>query len=215
VLSVIAQSGTDFFLTGGTALSRGYYNHRYSDDLDFFLNSNERYDELLDKILDSLKENGFFWSEEKEEGFVRNGGFCSLKIEWKKSDVKLKLDFVNDIAVRFGEIESKQVFYRIDSIENILTNKLSAIFRYSIKDISDIREISLHNSFNWIDMCQKAGQKDAGVELSIISSIIATAPKEEFEKINWVKNPTWEVFYRDIQTIAQDMVNARDNTLCG
>jgi predicted nucleotidyltransferase component of viral defense system len=37
VLSILSQSGTDFFLTGGTALSRGYYNHRYSDDLDFFL----------------------------------------------------------------------------------------------------------------------------------------------------------------------------------
>jgi len=25
-----------FYLTGGTALSRGYYHHRHSDDLDFF-----------------------------------------------------------------------------------------------------------------------------------------------------------------------------------
>jgi hypothetical protein len=29
VLNVINQSGTDFFLTGGTALSRAYYHHRY------------------------------------------------------------------------------------------------------------------------------------------------------------------------------------------
>ncbi|MDR2095073.1 MAG: nucleotidyl transferase AbiEii/AbiGii toxin family protein [Treponema sp.] len=30
------RCGTHFFLTGGTALSRAYYPHRYSDDLDFF-----------------------------------------------------------------------------------------------------------------------------------------------------------------------------------
>ena len=29
VLSIISRSGTDFFLTGGTALSRGYYHHAY------------------------------------------------------------------------------------------------------------------------------------------------------------------------------------------
>lgn len=30
---------TPFYLTGGTTLSRIYYHHRYSDDLDFFLNN--------------------------------------------------------------------------------------------------------------------------------------------------------------------------------
>ena len=35
VMNILAHSDTDFFLTGGTALSRAYYNHRYSEDLDF------------------------------------------------------------------------------------------------------------------------------------------------------------------------------------
>ena len=52
VLNILSRSGTDFFLTGGTALSRGYYNHRYSDDLDFFLDRSQTYDEQLDKVLD-------------------------------------------------------------------------------------------------------------------------------------------------------------------
>ena len=43
VLNIIYQSGTDFFLTGGTALSRAYYNHRYSDDLVFFVNQSKTY----------------------------------------------------------------------------------------------------------------------------------------------------------------------------
>jgi hypothetical protein len=50
VLNAINQSGTDFFLTGGTALSRVYYNHRYSDDLDFFVNASSSYDEQMDEI---------------------------------------------------------------------------------------------------------------------------------------------------------------------
>lgn len=37
VLSIVQRSKTSFFLTGGTALSRYYAHHRYSDDLDFLI----------------------------------------------------------------------------------------------------------------------------------------------------------------------------------
>jgi len=39
VLKLINALKTPFYLTGGTAISRHYYNHRYSDDLDFFYES--------------------------------------------------------------------------------------------------------------------------------------------------------------------------------
>ncbi|MDR0551108.1 MAG: nucleotidyl transferase AbiEii/AbiGii toxin family protein [Spirochaetaceae bacterium] len=55
------RSGTAFFLTGGTALSRAYYNHRYSDDLDFFLDNSDIYNEQLNTALAMLKEDGFVW----------------------------------------------------------------------------------------------------------------------------------------------------------
>ena len=36
VLRAIQDLDVDFYLTGGTVLSRCYLKHRYSDDLDFF-----------------------------------------------------------------------------------------------------------------------------------------------------------------------------------
>jgi len=36
VLKVIQNLNVDFYLTGGTVLSRCYLQHRYSDALDFF-----------------------------------------------------------------------------------------------------------------------------------------------------------------------------------
>lgn len=36
VLAVAALADTEFYLSGGTAASRGYLHHRFSDDLDFF-----------------------------------------------------------------------------------------------------------------------------------------------------------------------------------
>ena len=38
VLRIVSVADTQFHLTGGTALSRGYLQHRFSDDLDFFVN---------------------------------------------------------------------------------------------------------------------------------------------------------------------------------
>ena len=38
VLREMAALDTGFYLTGGTAASRGYLGHRFSDDLDFFVN---------------------------------------------------------------------------------------------------------------------------------------------------------------------------------
>ena len=39
VLSIVKNSDELLYLTGGTTLSRAYYHHRYSDDLDFFFNN--------------------------------------------------------------------------------------------------------------------------------------------------------------------------------
>jgi hypothetical protein len=46
----------DFYLTGETALSRAYLNHRYSDDLDFFfVNQNPNFEKQVELILKSIK----------------------------------------------------------------------------------------------------------------------------------------------------------------
>ena len=42
-LRLITEAQTGFYLTGGTALSRGYLQHRFSDDLDFFTNMDKRF----------------------------------------------------------------------------------------------------------------------------------------------------------------------------
>ena len=165
VMNILNQSGTDFFLTGGTALSRAYYNHRYSDDLDFFLFQSHTYDEQLDKVLAMLREDGYIWNTEKE--FTRAKDFTTLKVR-KNVDVLLKLDFVNDKVPHYGEIIKTDLFYRTDSIRNMLSNKLSAIFRYAAKDIADIREISLHETIDWTEIIFEARQKEAGLEFIYI-----------------------------------------------
>lgn len=205
VLNILQQSGTDFFLTGGTALSRAYYNHRYSDDLDFFVNNSDNYDEQLDKVLSLLREAGFCWDLNTE--YTRAKNFTTFRISKKNNDAQLKLDFVNDMVPLYGTIQHTDLFYRTDSVQNILSNKLSAIFRYSVKDIADIREIALHESIDWSEAINEARQKEAGLELVYVTEILSGIPQSEFETLAWIKKPLWDTFRNDIDRIIYEMIS--------
>ena len=205
VMNTLSRSGTDFFLTGGTALSRAYYNHRYSDDLDFFLNKSLTYNDQLNKVLDLLHEDGFTWDDKKE--FVRAKAFTTMKVTKDDSDALLKLDFVNDSVPHFGELEKTDLFFRTDCIRNMLSNKLSAIFRYAAKDIADIREIALNETINWQEIINEARQKEAGLELIYISEILTGMPESEFETISWTRKPEWKTFRDDIDRIVYEMIS--------
>ncbi|HPK45112.1 MAG TPA: nucleotidyl transferase AbiEii/AbiGii toxin family protein, partial [Spirochaetota bacterium] len=43
MLNCVKNLNLPFYLTGGTALSRGYFNHRYSDDIDLFTTCYTKY----------------------------------------------------------------------------------------------------------------------------------------------------------------------------
>jgi hypothetical protein len=50
----------------------------------------------------------------------------------------LKLDFVNDVSFRSGTPKVTKLFERTDNLNNILSNKVTALGRYSPKDVVDI-----------------------------------------------------------------------------
>jgi predicted nucleotidyltransferase component of viral defense system len=55
VLKALNKLDTGFYLTEGTALSRAYLGHRYSDDLDFFLNQAENFQARVKKTVETLR----------------------------------------------------------------------------------------------------------------------------------------------------------------
>ena len=158
----------------------------------------------LRKFFFKLKEDGFFWDPDVD--FISNKTFTSFKVGWSKSDTLLKLDFVNDVAVRFDDIVKTNLYYQTDSIRNMLSNKLTAIFRFAAKDVADIREIALRENVDWNQSIKDARQKEAGVEIPIICDILQGMPESEFETIAWTKKPSWEEFRADIERIVLDMM---------
>jgi predicted nucleotidyltransferase component of viral defense system len=207
-MNIIGKCGTRFFLTGGTALSRAYYNHRYSDDLDFFVNDDAEYAEQVKLIFARLAEDGFSWDATKE--FLSTKTYTTLKVTKGDSDVQLKLDFVNDVPSHFGGIIATPLYYRTDSIRNMLSNKLTALFRFAAKDVADIREIAIRENIDWKQAINDAKQKEGGIDLTIASDILRGMPRHEFETVAWVKKPSWDEFQADIERIVYAMISGEE-----
>lgn len=117
-----------FYLTGGTCLSRFYKEKRYSDDLDFFTHHNDLFARVIKEIKQLLNDNFDITEEVSSKDFIR------LKI-----NNLLQVDFINDRVMRYEKTIVLENGYIIDSYENILANKLTAVIgRDNPKDIFDI-----------------------------------------------------------------------------
>ena len=128
----ISSLSSDFFLTGGTALSAFYLKHRKSEDLDLFtIDQKLQFDFVNAEVLKIARSLNF-----KIINQVSTGTYLQFIFHYRKEN--LKIDLVKDVPVQFGTIRKIQGTF-IDSVENIAVNKLLAIFgRTDAKDFIDI-----------------------------------------------------------------------------
>lgn len=97
VLSLFTNLQSRFYLTGGTAISRFMLKHRYSDDLDFFLNNDNEFISEAERLVSGLTE--LFKSDINVT--YRSSSFYRAIINPK--NISLKLDFVNDVGFHSGD----------------------------------------------------------------------------------------------------------------
>lgn len=62
-------------------------------------------------------------------------------------------------------------------------------------------------------MFQEARQKDAGLDPAMIFELLTTIPKDSLEVVKWVRPINVDLFFADVQTIAEDMLRGRANSL--
>jgi hypothetical protein len=155
---------TPFYLTGGTALSRGYFNHRYSDDLDYFLNYHSQFQRLAQEQIGRLGEQfaGVIDVDLRAEHFFRV--FVGPE--------RLKIEIINDVPAHAGAIVEHPFLGRIDSKENILSNKITAIVDRALpKDIVDAYFL-LKDGVSLRDALTNADSKAAGIVPLYVAKIL-------------------------------------------
>lgn len=209
VLAHIGSLETGFYLTGGTALSRCYLEHRYSDDLDFFMNFSSSFVREADTVKDKLTTvyaKGF--KSQIDQDF-----FKRFFIVDKDRGIELKVELINDVEHRTGNIREHLIYPKIDSWQNILTNKISALSRNEPKDWIDILFISYHYHFNWIEMIEEAKKKDSWVEEIKVASYFHKI--EHISGVKMIEEPEIETVLANLKILAKDILKGCDNSLAG
>ncbi len=201
VLREMAAVDTGFYLTGGTAASRGYLGHRFSDDLDFFVNDEPLFALWSDRVTASLAARADWTTRVllRESRFVR--------LEVVASDVGLKLEFVNDVPSRVGEVFHHPILGRLDSAENILANKLTALAdRNEPKDIADIWGFCCRKSMPIGPALTSASSKAAGLFPPDLARRLLTASEADWRVIRWIDPPEVLSFLGDLQRLGEALL---------
>lgn len=145
----IAQN---FYLTGGTALAGFYLGHRYSEDLDFF--SETEFDIVqIDIAFKKIKEKLGISKIDFQQSYNRNIFF----LHFNQGVVKIEFTYFPFPRIEKGE---KEYGIQIDSLIDIAVNKLFSIYqRTQARDYIDFYAIVKKENYTIEDLIKKAKSK--------------------------------------------------------
>jgi len=153
ITKIVTKKFKKYYLTDGTALAF-YFDHRFSEDLDFFTQDYKKEDP--DRIMDFIsKETGFNFKMDAEQNDPKLIPMKVYFLELKKGCV-LKIDFVQDFQKNIKGIKNG-----LHSVEDIYYRKIFAGIglakkedtagriiqagRQSVKDFFDLYYLSEHH----------------------------------------------------------------------
>ncbi len=158
VCSLLADN-KDIYLTGGTALTRFYFQHRLSEDLDFFIRVGEN--DTLETI--DLQKRTDTYAKDLAGKLMRK---FDIADEWHSDTysrfyvntdvVSLKIDFVREYR-HIGTLKQQPSGFYVNNLQDMGAGKIAAFEeRCEIKDIVDLfyltKQIPLPRLFELADL---------------------------------------------------------------
>jgi hypothetical protein len=199
VIQTLNQADTGFYLTGGTAASRGYLQHRFSDDLDYFINDDNRFGLWVERIIQALNK------EWKCDVLMKEERFARLNLIHK--DITLKIEMINDVPARVGDIQNHPALGRLDSAENILANKVTALLgREEPKDLADIWGFCCRKNLSLQAAITDAQSKAAGIFPADLGRVLCSTQKDDWESIRWIHAPPADTFISQLNQLGESLL---------
>ncbi|MEW5871076.1 MAG: nucleotidyl transferase AbiEii/AbiGii toxin family protein [Chloroflexota bacterium] len=201
VLRQLSSVDTGFYLTGGTALSRGYLDHRFSDDLDFFVDDDPRFGLWAERFIRAISQPGKWECQMllREERFVR--------LNVVGQTISLKIEMINDVPSRIGEPWIHPLLGRIDTAENILANKVTAALdRAEPKDLADIWGLCHLKSLSLNEAITGAQGKAAGIFPADLARVLCSVTHADWEMVRWIHPPDPQAFIAQLNTLGKNLI---------
>lgn len=205
VLAAAAGVETGFYLTGGTALGRVHLRHRYSEDLDLFVNDDDRFQTWADRLLEKWR-SAAGWQltiQRRDPRFVR--ALVS------KGELPLKVEFVNDVQGRVGIPARHERFGLVDTKENILANKITALLdREEPKDLADVWGLCRRGGLVLHDALVGASSKAVGVFAADVARVLLQADTDDWRLVRWIPPaPSSESFVHELHALGEELLLVR------
>jgi hypothetical protein len=200
VLHVLSETDTGLYLSGGTAASRGYLQHRFSEDLDLFVNDDPSFGLWTGRFIDRLTARSGW----KTRVLLREARFVRLEVE--SPSAALKIEMVNDVPAHVGTITVHPVLGRLDSPENILANKLTALSdRDEPKDLADIWGFCCRLGLPVSRALDDAASKAAGLFPPDLARRLLSASLADWRLIRWITPPDPDGFLADLRRLGEHL----------
>jgi len=203
VLALIKKIETGLYLSGGTAASRGYLNHRFSDDLDLFADDDKNFGLWAERVIHALSgaKLGDLIVGLREERFFR----LTLAL----GEVVLKIEMINDVPSRVGAVHDHPILGKLDSAENILANKITALLdREEPKDLADIWGFCQLKGLSLGEAISGAQGKAAGVFPADLARLLCSATKADWEAVRWIQSPRVDEYLVDLNALGEKLLLA-------
>jgi predicted nucleotidyltransferase component of viral defense system len=129
VLQSLAGQIDDFYLVGGTALSLFYFDHRESEDLDFFTKNFSP--ERVVQIIDYLKNKLSAVIDLKADNLSDTNQIKVMVYNLQMEGRVIKLDFVEDVLPLIHPFQRKNGV-NVLSVEDIYLKKIYAVGGFAV-----------------------------------------------------------------------------------
>lgn len=202
-LQIIHQLDTQFYLSGGTAASRGYLNHRFSDDLDLFVDDDDRFGLWADRLIQAFVRLPDWRCEVnlREERFVRLNVVHTSHV--------CKIELINDVPAHIGVVRDHPLLGRLDSPENILANKITAALdREAPKDLADIWGFCCQVGLSLEQAITDASSKAAGIFPADLARVLCSVMVEDWQAVRWIAPPPVELYLAQLISLGENLLLA-------
>lgn len=165
-LTTFFRGSPPFFLTGGTALSAFYLQHRFSEDLDLFTLDSEAFDRVPLYLADAAAKIGA-----SAVSLQTAPQFRRHKINRQGESVIV--DFVREVVPQISEVKNTFDGIVVDTVEEIISNKIcTVVSRAEIKDYIDLYCLNRagYPVENYLEFAQR---KDAGVSSAMVAYLLS------------------------------------------
>lgn len=217
ILAIARHINAPFYLTGGTAISRHYSPVRYSEDLDLFVNRDAGFSKWVERLYAALEQGSRRGSFAiLTDRVLRFEDYAQIFLQRSVKDnvVTLKMDLVNDVAPHYGDIEWDPVVGPVDSWRNILSNKVSALYRIEAKDVVDLWTLARIRRFSWAQIIREASSKEAGLDPVVLHDLLKSFPRQALSSIKWIApKPDEDLILSDLKVMANEMFEGKKNML--